>query len=142
MQPPEQFSEEVYEEVKKIINASSLQGLKAELVLAREAGGVKLQAAISIFEFPPCSLENDCSKCWTNKWCVHKDTPPDIRQELISSLEIFTAPSVELSEDTLEKIKGYDKTSPADVSYILEVALHLYVKEVSKDESKSSENSI
>jgi hypothetical protein len=135
MQPPEQFNKEVYEEVRQIINTSQHSGIETELLLAQAAGGSILRAAIYPLECPPCSSENNCSECWANEWCVHKNTPPDVRVKLISALSVFTTPDIKIPEKILAKVKSYDKTNPIRIGYILEVARILYAKWEKKNDS-------
>ncbi len=138
MQPPEQFNEKVYEELRDIVRENAQKmAPDSDEALAHVAGGAMLRAAVNLLEFPPCHGKGECQDCWVSQWCVHKDTPLDIRRELINALGIFTTPGLEIEKGIIEKIKAYDKTDPVDVAVIIEIARHYRIKKESMPNDKS-----
>jgi hypothetical protein len=123
METPTLFREDVFKEAQKILhdNRSKFKP-SAELVLAQVAGGPALVGAMSILEFPPCTDEGECSKCWVQKWCVHVDTPLATRIALVDTLRVFTAPGLKIHNKAAEKIKTLDKTNLASINKILAIA--------------------
>jgi len=139
--PPQTFDEDAYKEVLEIVeaNASRLHP-NTSLALAYLAGGAKLAAATSKLDFPPCG-DNECSDCWVSKWCIHQDTPKDIRLELVNILGVLTDPKIELSDKDREQVNTLDKTDLSDISLLAELGYKYILQRTKAEDDKSKKRS-
>jgi len=129
------FIRRLYEELLKLTKTD-----KDKQELAYAAGGVFLVSATNKQDFPPCLDNASCSDCWLKDFCIHKDTPVDIRRELINALEILTDPAIITNSDVIDQVKKYSKIDPNDVATILTLAEHYRVLKENKknDPTKDS----
>jgi len=91
------------------------------LKLASLAGGQMLADAINPMAWPPCRTQT-CSDCWiaTTGMCAHRNTPADLRNAAIASIEALKSTSTTEAKELLGHFSGFDKTDPI----ILETLIH------------------
>ena len=82
------------------------------LELAYAAGGALLANAMSKTGFTECTPDFKCENCWLVKYCIHRNTPIELRKELSDYIDITMASFDNLDPKFVDYVIQVDKTDP------------------------------